>query len=84
MKMLGYKWTTEPDLLLLGLGELNLNKKVRGLKKPNLIPVSSKEDAINLLKTLSFTWRTILAKVEDIIKNENKVREIKKFKKEEF
>ena len=69
MKMLGYKWTTEPDLLLLGLGELNLKKKVRGLKKPNLIPVSSKEDAINLLKTLSFTWRTILAKVEEFYVN---------------
>ena len=67
--MLGYKWTTEPDLLLLGLGELNLKKKVRGLKKPNLIPVSSKEDAINLLKTLSFTWRTILAKVEEFYVN---------------
>ena len=25
-KMLGFKWTTEPDLLSQGLGELNLNK----------------------------------------------------------
>ena len=30
VKMFGYKWTTEPDLLSPGLRELNLNKKVRG------------------------------------------------------
>ena len=29
VKMLGYKWTTEPDLISLGLGELNLKKKIR-------------------------------------------------------
>ena len=45
VKMLGYKLTTEPDMLSPGLGELNLNKKVRGSKKPNLIPVSSREAA---------------------------------------
>ena len=27
VKMLGYKWTTEPDLLSPGLGELNLKKR---------------------------------------------------------
>ena len=26
VKMLGFKWTTEPDLLSQDLGELNLNK----------------------------------------------------------
>ena len=38
VKMLGYKWTTEPDLLSPGLGELNLNKKIRirAMKKPKL------------------------------------------------
>ena len=35
VKMLGYKWTTEPNLLSPGLGELNLKKKIRGSKKPN-------------------------------------------------
>ena len=65
MKILGYKWTTEPDLMSPGLEELNLNKKVRGSKKPNLIPVCSKEDARKLLKTVSLTWRTILAKVAE-------------------
>ena len=45
VKMLEYKWTTEPDLLSPGLGELNLNKRFRGMKKPNLSPVNSRDDA---------------------------------------
>ena len=61
VKMLGYKWTMEPDLLSPGLGELKLNKKVRGSKKHNLIPVCSKEEARNVLKTVSLTRRTILS-----------------------
>ena len=64
--MLEYKWTTEPDLLSPGLGELNLNKKVRGLKKTNLVPVSTREDAEKLLKTITLTQRTILAKVAEV------------------
>ena len=28
VKILGYKWMTEADLLSPGLGELNLNKKI--------------------------------------------------------
>ena len=27
VKIIGYKWTTETDLLSLGLGKLNLNKR---------------------------------------------------------
>ena len=56
VKMLGYKWTTEPDLLSPGLGELNLKKKVRGSKKPYLVPVCSKEDAEKLLKTMYISY----------------------------
>ena len=63
VKMLGYKWTTEPDLLSPGLGELNLNKKVKGMKKPNLSLVISREDVEQLLKSITLTMRTILAKV---------------------
>ena len=46
VKMLGYKWTTELDLLFPGLGELNLNKKVRESKKkldPSLFKRRCKE-----------------------------------------
>ena len=59
VKMLGYNWTTEPDLLSPGLGELNLNKKIRGSKKPNLIPVCSRDDTEKLLKSVTLTRRTM-------------------------
>ena len=63
VKMLGYKWTTEPDLLSPGLGELNLNKKLRGSKKPNLTPVNSREDAEKLLRSVVLTRITMLSKL---------------------
>ena len=65
IKMLGYKWTTESDLLSVGLGELNLDKKIRGSKKPNLTPVCSRDDADKLLISVTLTRRTILAKVAE-------------------
>ena len=64
--MLGYKWTTQPDLLSPGLVELNLNKKVRGSKKPNLTPVNSREDTEKLLNSVILTRRTILSKVAEL------------------
>ena len=66
VKMLGYKWKTQPDLLSPGLGELNLNKKVRGSKKPNLTPVNSREDTEKLLNSVILTRRTILSKVAEL------------------
>ena len=36
MKLLRYKWDSVQDELSSGLGELSLNKKQRGEKKPNL------------------------------------------------
>ena len=39
-----YKWDPEKDELSPGLGELNLNKKKRGEKKPNLEPVRTKTE----------------------------------------
>ena len=47
------------------LGEHNLNKKVRRSKKPNLVPVCTKEDARNLLKNVSLARRTFLSKVAE-------------------
>ena len=66
VKMLGYKWTTEPDLLSPGLGELNLNKKIRGSKKPNLTPINSRADAEKLLRSVILTRRSILSKVAEL------------------
>ena len=65
MKMLGYKWDTEKDTLSPGVGELNMNKKRRGEKKPNVNPVQSISDAEKLLATISLTRRMILAKVAE-------------------
>ena len=48
-----------------GLEELNLNKKVRGSKKPNDKPVKTREDADRLLRSVTLTWRTMLAKVAE-------------------
>ena len=39
VKLLGYKWNSEQDILYPGFAELNLNKKVRGAKKSNVLPV---------------------------------------------
>ena len=39
-----YKWDPEKDKLSPGLGELNLNKKKRGEKKPNLEPIRTKTE----------------------------------------
>ena len=44
-KMLGYKWKPKGDYLSPGLGELNLDPKVRGAKAPNEAPVSTREEA---------------------------------------
>ena len=45
MKLIGYKWNSELDVLYPGFAELKLNKKVQGAKKSNLLPVITSEDA---------------------------------------
>ena len=54
-KFLGCKWDLEKDELSPGLGELNLNKKRRREKKPNLEPVRTLEDAEKLLSSVLLT-----------------------------
>ncbi|XP_023346520.1 uncharacterized protein LOC111715431 [Eurytemora carolleeae] len=66
MKMLGYKWDTEKDILSPGIGELNMNKKKRGEKKANEFPTVSEEDADLLLKDVKLTRRMILAKISEM------------------
>ena len=39
VKILGYKWDCKNDILYPGFAELNLNKKVQGAKKANMLPV---------------------------------------------
>ena len=52
MKILGYKWDSKNDILYPGFDELNLNKKVRGAKKANMLPVVTLEDAGRLLGSI--------------------------------
>ena len=42
-----------------------MNKKIRGIKKPNLSPVISRYDAEKLLQSFTLTRRTVIAKVAD-------------------
>ena len=48
-ELLGYKWDPEKDDLSPGLGELNLNKKQREKRKPNLELVKTVSDTEKLL-----------------------------------
>ncbi len=64
MKLLGYKWDPEKDDLSPGLGELNLNKKSRGERKPNLEPVRTIIDAEKLLSGVKLTRSLIVGKRE--------------------
>ena len=63
MKLSGYKWDPEKDELSPGLGELNLNKKKRGEKKPNPEPVRTVKDAENLLSGILLTRSLIVGKI---------------------
>ena len=66
LKMLGYSWIPEQDLLSPGISELNFNKKVRGSKKPNSKPIVSKQDAYELLRDTTLTRKMIASKVAEI------------------
>ena len=61
VKLLGYKWNSELDVLYPGFAELNLNKKVRGAKKSNVQPVITLEDAGRLMASVSLTRRMVVS-----------------------
>ena len=65
MKLLGYKWDPEKDELSPGLGELNLNKKLRGERKPNEKPVKTTMDAKRLLTGVKLTRSLIVGKISE-------------------
>ena len=65
-KMLGYKWEPREDVLRLGFSELNLNKRVRGAKKPNEFPVSTQEDAEVLLQPIQLSRRQVVSKIAEL------------------
>ena len=61
VNLLGYKWDSKQDILYPGFAELNLNKKVRGAKKSNILPVITLEDAGQLLSSVNLTWRMVVS-----------------------
>ena len=48
-----------------GFSELNLNKKIRGAKKPNLFPILTREDAARLLQPVRITKRIAVSKISE-------------------
>ena len=61
LKLLGYKWDSRNDILYPWFAELNLNKKVRGAKKSNIMPVVTLEDAGRLLNSETLTRRMVVS-----------------------
>ena len=66
LKMLGYSWLSEQDLLAPGISEMNFNKKIRGSKQPNTKPVVTREDAAELLKGVTLTRKMVASKVAEL------------------
>ena len=63
VKMLGYKWKTVEDTLHPGIAEFNINKKIRGVQKPNEEPIRTKQDAAEALTQTNLTRRIIVSKI---------------------
>ena len=66
VKLLGYKWSTELDVLSPGFAALNLNKKIMGAKKPNKFPVIRRDDVVKLLSSISLTLRMVVSKYSEM------------------
>jgi hypothetical protein len=65
VKLLGYKYNPLEDTLSLGFSELNMNKRIRGAKKPNETPVTTTEEAAVLLQPLIITRRKAMSKLAE-------------------
>ena len=65
MKLLGYYWAPEKDMLAPGVAELNFNAKIRGAKKPNPEPIVHKDQAKALMEDIILTRKMITSKVAE-------------------
>ena len=65
LKILGYIWKPEDDIMFPGFEELNFNKKKRGAKKPNAFPVVSPADVVNVLKEVKISRRLVASKMAE-------------------
>ena len=52
---------SEQDILYPGFAKLNLNKKIRGAKKSNALPVVTLEDAGRLLNSVVLTQKMVVS-----------------------
>ena len=66
IKVLGYKWTTQDDVLYPGFSELNFNKRRRGLKQPHPFPVINPEDVNTVLENKHVTRRMVISKLAEV------------------
>ena len=66
LKVLGYKWSPEEDILQPGFGEINFNKRKKGSKKPNTFPVETPDDITEMIKTVKITRRIVASKVAEL------------------
>ena len=65
MKFLGYYYDPVKEIFSPGLGELNFNQRKRGAKEPNLSPVITKQDAVELMKDLVVTRQIVASKLAE-------------------
>ena len=61
VKLLGFKWNSEKDVLYPEFEELDFKKKVRGAKKPNIQPVITIQDAGRLMTSIILTRRMVVS-----------------------
>ena len=66
LKLLGHKWDPQLDTYSPGFTELNFNKKVRGVKKPNTSKIETHQDAVNLMEDIKLTRTSVVAKVAEL------------------
>jgi hypothetical protein len=65
LKVLGYKWNTLGDTFSPGFGEVNFNKKKRGIKPSNPFPVTTIDDVSKLMNGLDITRRIVVSKIAE-------------------
>lgn len=65
VKLLGYKYNPEEDMLSPSFSELNMNKKIRGAKRANPFPVTTTQEAAELLTSVKITRRKVMSKLAE-------------------
>ena len=61
VKILGYKYTPQQDILSPGYSELNPNRKVRGVKKPNEVTITNCNEAREMLAKVKITRKVAMS-----------------------